>query len=61
MNFIHVIMNLYSYVYFNKVVIFMVVSAFILQFVEGGWVLLCAGCTPGAEQQLPALDVRTSP
>lgn len=42
MNFIHVIMNLYSYVYFNKVVIFMVVSAFILQFVEGGWVLLCA-------------------
>lgn len=41
MNFIHIIINLYSYVYFNKIVIFMVVSCFILQFVVGvcPWVL----------------------
>lgn len=37
MNFIHIIINLYSYVYFNKIVIFMVVFCFILQFVVGVW------------------------
>lgn len=65
MNFIHIIINLYSYVYFNKIVIFMVVSCFILQFVVGvcPWVLemlvsglpLCGlGLFLGEEEQLSA-------